>query len=211
MKKVSKLLAIAALAFVAAGSAFAQKVGENLLFTSNSVVPAAKPGYASVQKKGKAPSGKDAIIVSAETNGNDVAYRGRIDFKEPAQIRGATKLIVEWEPLDADIKSAGGMQIIFSTFTLNPNDNKAHRAGTLDYAKRGEDKKEIFMKNAKEGFQGTKAEFNLTADYQAWTDTSWDGSTKKLTGIEFYHSCGQADKVSASQFKGVAITSIRFE
>jgi len=211
MKKISKLIAIAALAIAAGGAAFAQKVGENLLFTANSVIPAAKPGYASVQKKGKAPSGKNAIIVSAEKNDNDVAYRLRIDFKEAAQIRGATKIIVEWEPLDADIKAAKGMQVIFSTFTLNPEDNKALRAKTLDYNKRGEDKKEIYMKNKDEGFQGFKSEFLLTGDYQSWTDTSWDSSTKKLTGIELYHCLGTADKVSPSQFKGLAITSVRFE
>lgn len=209
MKRFAKFVAVAALALVAAGTSFAQKVGDNLLWSSTTVIPAAKLGFAAKQVTGTAPSGKKALIVSAEKNGNEIDFRARIDFSAPVQIRGASKIIVEWEPLDASIKDKGGMPINFSIFTLNPEDNKALRSKTLDYAKRGEDKKSIFMKNGNDGFQGLKASWDLTADYQAWTDTSWDSSTKKVTALELYSYLGGSG--SASDYKGIAITAIRFE
>ncbi len=206
MKKRA-LLAVVIAGLVASAS-FAQT---NLLFTADSVIPAEADAYAGKQTKGKAPSGKQAIIVQAQMQKDgDVNYRLRINFAKPLQIRSAAKICVDWEPLDPQIKADGKREFMFSIFTLNREDNKARRAGTLDYKNRGEDKKSIYQ--AKSIQVPFNAVYDVETECQSWTDTLFPESTKMVTGIELYTNLGSKSAgTNPKDFKGLAVTSVRFE
>lgn len=206
-----KLIAALVVAFgLLASSAYA---ADNLLFNSTVVVPAEKDGYASSQKWGTAPSGKKALIVSTHVQKDgDVCYRMRIDFSEPLSVRSISKIHLDWEPLDADIKKAGKKEIMLSIFTLNREDNKARRAGELVYSKRGEDKKSIYQASSTNPEVPFNAVYDAEKDCQGWTDTKFLESTKQITGIEVYVNLGSVSKGDgASKGKGLAVTGIWFE
>lgn len=204
------LVALVAAFGLMASTAYA---ADNLLLNSTVVIPAEKDGYASSQKWGTAPSGKKALIVSTHVQKDgDVCYRMRIDFAEPLTVRSVSKIHLDWEPLDADIKKAGRKEIMLSIFTLNREDNKARRAGELNYKKRGEDKKSIFQASSTNPEVPFNAVYDIEKDCQSWTDTKFIESTKQVTGIEVYVNLGSVSKGDgASKGKGLAITNISFE
>lgn len=211
MKK-SVIIAVLGM-FVAATAAFAQTTTvtktDNLLWTADSVIPAhgviIGDSNPSPMVKGKAPSGKDAVIASVQDNGG-LEYRFRIDFAKPLNIKGYKKLIIEWEALDDSMAKGANMNA--SVFTLNKDDNKLDRAGKLDFSKRDTklDKKSILMAHG--GFQKFTADFRLSGDCQGWTDTTVDGSTKKVTAVELFVGGLGGDIASR---KGMAITNVWFE
>lgn len=203
------LFAMVAAIGLATSAAYAQAT--NLLFTPTSVLAPEQDAIAGKQVIGKAPSGKKAIIVSASAQKDgDVCYRMRVNFTEPVQIRTASKIHVDWEPLDASIKADGEREFMFSIFTLNREDNKLRRAGTLNYKARGEDKKSIYQsKNIKVPFN---AVYYVDSECQSWTDTLFPESTKMITAIELYTNLGSVSKgTKASDFKGLAVTNVYFE
>lgn len=205
---MKKSVIIAAVALLAAGSmAFAQTAkGENLITFADTVVPAEgavmADSVAPKEAKGKAPSGKDAIICQAKDEGGKKVYRWRIDFSKPYAIKGFKKLILNWEGLDSDMAKTATMNL--SLFFLNKDDNKALRAGTFDMTKMDPKltKKAILMHG--NGSQKPAAEFKLSGDCQSWTDTTVDGSTKQLVGVEVYIG-------TVSEGKGFAVTDLHFE
>ena len=198
---------IAALALVAS-AAFAQvAAGPNLISFADVVVPAegAKVGGDGAPKeaKGKAPSGKDAIICQVKDEAGVKVYRWRIDFAKPYSIKGFKKIMVNWE--SADDSFAKGTNMNLSIYTLNKDNNKLLRAGTLDASKVDMTegvKKSILMAHG--GFQSQKADFKLSGDCQTWTDTTIDGSTKQVMSIEIYVS-------GVKEAKGFAVTDVHFE
>ena len=208
MKKA--LFAVIAAAGLLASTVYAETTA-NLLFTPDSIVTAEADGVAGKQTKGKAPSGKQAIIVQAQAQKDgDVNYRLRIDFAKPIQVRSVTKIHVDWEPLDPQIKADGKREFMFSIFTLNREDNKLRRAGTLNYNKRGEDKKSIYQ--SKDIQVPFNAVYYVDTECQSWTDTLFPESTKMITAIELYTSLGSTSKgTKASEFKGLAVTNVSFE
>ena len=209
MKKTLLKVCAVMLCLFASESVFAQSKDVNLLYSKTSVIPDAQVGYASPTKNGTAPSGAKAVIVSAEDNGGDIAYRLRVELSEPIQIRGVSKVHIEWEPLDENLKASQRCNMIFSIFTLNKDDNAAFRKKTLDYANRGEDKKSIFWVDGEQPFS---AVYDLSADCQTWTDTTYDGSSKRITGFEVYVNVGSgANGDSPANFKGLAVTNIWFD
>ena len=85
--------------FVAATAAFAQTTvtkTENLLWAADSVIPAhgtvINDSNPSPMVKGKAPSGKDAIIASAQDNGG-LEYRFCLDFAKPLSIKDRKSVV----------------------------------------------------------------------------------------------------------------------
>lgn len=211
MKKSAKLF-VAALGFalLLSGTAFAQQAKDNLIASPNlDVLPKSTPDYASPMTRGKAPSGKDAIIVTQlETNGTK-EYRFRINFKEPFKLRGVTKLHIDWEAIDATLKSAGGAHMNASLRVLNADDNKALRAKTLDMAEHSKDlttdrDKRCYFQGGNNGLQTFNAVFDLTQDAQGWGGITWDESTKQIIGLEVYVS-------DVGDGKGIAITNIWLE
>ena len=201
-----KLLALVAAFGLVAASSFAQ---ENLLFASNAVVPAEQPGVAGPMKVGTAPSGKKAIIVMPQEYGGDVCYRMRVEFTTPIKVRSVSKIHVDWEPLDENIKQAGKKEVMFSIFTLNREDNKLLRAGTLDMKHRGEDKKSIYQAASVE--VPFNAVYDADTDCQKWTDTLFNESTKQIVAIEFYTTLGSSQTAKVTDGKGIAITAVYFE
>jgi hypothetical protein len=198
---------IAALALVAS-AAFAQvAAGPNLISFADVVIPAEGAvmgdSVAPKEAKDKAPSGKDAVICQVKDEGGAKVYRWLIEFSKPYSIKGYKKVLVNWE--SGDESFAKGANLILSLFTLNKDDNKLLRAGTLDVSKidmKKDFKKSILMAHG--GFQTPTADFMLGADCQGWTDTTVDGSTKQVMGIEIYVS-------GVKEGKGFAVTDIHFE
>lgn len=213
VKKLMKVLSCAVIGFVFAAGLFAQDSNGsgNLLFTGNMVIPKEKIDFAGPMKKGKAPSGKDAIIVKAGDKNGNIEYRWRIDFKTPVSLKGYTKMHFTWEALDPDIKTAGGANINVSILTLCKDDNKLLRSDktwVADKRDHAQDKRSFLMA-PNDGFSTFDMVLDLTKDAQTWTDTTVETSTKQMTGIEFF--IGLGDEKKASAFKGMAVTSIWFE
>src|SRR5574344_962818 len=210
MKRLVRLVALAAVGLIAATSVFAQAKKENLLFTDNLVLPAEKIDYAGPMSKGKAPSGKDAIIVKPGDKNGYIEYRWRVDFKKPVAIRTYKKLCFEWEALDEDIQKAKGTDMNISIITLCKDDNKKLRndpTGDISTRDSANDKRSFLM--AAGGFLSFAAELDFEKDSQGWTDTTVITSTKQVTGIEIYHGLGADKKVSDG--KGIAVTALWFE
>src|SRR5574344_1058895 len=212
MKRSVYLAVLAVVGFFAVTGVAAQtamKTG-NLLFSDNVVLPAAKIDYAGPMSKGKA-SGKDAIIVKAGEKNGECEYRWRIDFKKPVSLKGYKKMCFTWEPLDADMKKAGGAHINVSILTLCKDDNKLLRAdANWDASKRDSTlDKRSFLMAPNNGFQKQDAVLSFDADSQSWTDTTVLTSTKHMTGIELFIGLGKDKK--AADFKGIAVTALWFE
>lgn len=211
MKKSVALIAVLALV---ASAVFAQAAAsgktDNLLFSDNTVITAEKAGVATPQAKGKAPSGKDALIVKAGVNNGDIEYRFRVDFKQPVAIKASKKCVIVWEAIDKTLAKQKGANMNLSLFTLCKDDNKLLRAdANWDATKRdpAADKKSILMKAG--GFQGMNAVFSFSSDAQEWTDTTIMASTKQLTGVELYVFVAKGSSAPADS--GIAITDVHFE
>lgn len=204
MKKNSILLV--ALLFVGS-TVFAQAAkSENLILDKNTIIPAEGvimcDSYAAKEAKGKAPSGKDAIICQVKDEAGTKVYRWRIDFSAPYSIKTFKKIIVNWEGLDSDMAKTVNMNL--SLFFLNKDDNKALRAKTFDMSKMDPTltKKAILMHD--NGSQPTTAEFKFSEDCRDWTGLTIDGSTKQVVSIEVYIS-------GVTEGKGFAVTDVHFE